>query len=259
MADLPWFKLFASDFLLDGKVDDLPLEAQAILVKMWCLCHIEGSSPAQPEEIARKTRIAVEKVAEHFEKLRAFFEIRCGRLYSHRMEAERQKSEAARESANRRWQDADAKRNAKRNADGIAECNAQSQSQNQDQSQNHDKKNKSGGSFARPTLAEVRTYCSERGNLVDPQQWLDHYTANGWKVGRVPMKDWRAAVRKWEKNGVGAANHRERPTDSQFMGRQENLEPCPLNKCDGSGWWADEATRKVTYCECLAKREEVSA
>lgn len=54
--------------------------------------------------------------------------------------------------------------------------------------------------FKAPTLEEVIAYCSERKNTVDPQKWLDHYTSNGWKVGRNSMKDWRAAVRTWEKN-----------------------------------------------------------
>lgn len=55
----------------------------------------------------------------------------------------------------------------------------------------------------RPSLDEVKTYCQQRGNSVDPQKWLDHYTANGWKVGKNAMKDWRAAVRTWERNELG--------------------------------------------------------
>jgi hypothetical protein len=59
---------------------------------------------------------------------------------------------------------------------------------------------------ARPSLEDVKTYCKERKNSVDPEHWFDHYQSNGWKVGRTPMKDWRAAVRTWEhtsKNGNG--------------------------------------------------------
>ena len=52
--------------------------------------------------------------------------------------------------------------------------------------------------FVRPTFQEVRNYCLERRNSVNPQKWLDHYTSNGWKVGRNSMKDWKATVRKWE-------------------------------------------------------------
>lgn len=64
--------------------------------------------------------------------------------------------------------------------------------------------------FARPTIDEVRAYCTERGRGVDADQWYSHYTANGWKVGRNPMRDWRAAVRTWEKNGVGTNGHTQR-------------------------------------------------
>jgi hypothetical protein len=58
-------------------------------------------------------------------------------------------------------------------------------------------------SKARPSFEEVSAYCGERKNAVDPQKFVDYYTANGWKVGRNSMKDWRAAVRTWEKNGKG--------------------------------------------------------
>lgn len=55
--------------------------------------------------------------------------------------------------------------------------------------------------FAKPTLEEVKAYCLERGKGVDPQKWFDYYSANGWKVGKNPMKDWKAAVRTWERSG----------------------------------------------------------
>ena len=53
--------------------------------------------------------------------------------------------------------------------------------------------------FAPPSLEEVKTYCCERKNNVDPQRFIDYYTANGWKVGKNSMKDWKAAVRTWER------------------------------------------------------------
>lgn len=57
--------------------------------------------------------------------------------------------------------------------------------------------------YSRPSLGEVTAYCQERGKGVDPQQWFDFYTSNGWRVGRNSMKNWRAAVRTWERNGFG--------------------------------------------------------
>ena len=54
--------------------------------------------------------------------------------------------------------------------------------------------------FTPPTIEEVRAYCAERGGIVDAQRWFDYYTANGWKVGKNPMKEWKAAVRTWERD-----------------------------------------------------------
>lgn len=53
--------------------------------------------------------------------------------------------------------------------------------------------------FRKPTLEEVKAYCEERRNSVDPQHFIDYYESNGWRVGRNPMKDWKAAVRTWER------------------------------------------------------------
>ena len=65
----------------------------------------------------------------------------------------------------------------------------------------------------RPTLDEVREYCRERGNAVDPDKWFNYYESNGWRVGRNPMRDWRACVRTWEKNGYdnGRGQAKENP------------------------------------------------
>ena len=58
--------------------------------------------------------------------------------------------------------------------------------------------------FSPPSFDDVKSYCQERGNGVDPQAFVDWYTSNGWKVGKNPMKDWKAAVRTWERK---EANH----------------------------------------------------
>lgn len=51
-----------------------------------------------------------------------------------------------------------------------------------------------------PTLQMVSDYCESRRNGIDPQAFIDHYTSNGWMVGKTRMKDWQAAVRTWERN-----------------------------------------------------------
>ena len=59
--------------------------------------------------------------------------------------------------------------------------------------------------FTPPTLEEVKAYCLERQNNVDAQRFVDYYTSNGWLVGKNKMKDWRAAVRTWERNNTSSS------------------------------------------------------
>lgn len=66
--------------------------------------------------------------------------------------------------------------------------------------------------FSPPSVEEVAAYCRERGNGVDAQAFVDFYESKGWKIGRDPMKDWKAAVRTWEKredrHGSAAGDNR---------------------------------------------------
>lgn len=60
--------------------------------------------------------------------------------------------------------------------------------------------------FVPPTAEEVRAYCQERDNCIDAALFVDFYEARGWIVGGGKMKDWKAAVRTWEKrNTTGTA------------------------------------------------------
>ena len=54
--------------------------------------------------------------------------------------------------------------------------------------------------FQAPTVEQVADYCRERKNNVNPQRFVSHYEAVGWKIGKNPMRDWKAAVRTWERN-----------------------------------------------------------
>lgn len=76
---------------------------------------------------------------------------------------------------------------------------------------------KGAARFIKPSIDEIRAYCEARGNGIDAGEFFDHYEANGWQIGKTPMKDWKASVRTWERkraNGQAQkpAKHEEEST-----------------------------------------------
>lgn len=65
--------------------------------------------------------------------------------------------------------------------------------------------------FIPPDADEVEAYCRERNNHIDAQRFVDFYASKGWKVGKEPMKDWKAAVRTWERRNDTTARASPRP------------------------------------------------
>lgn len=66
--------------------------------------------------------------------------------------------------------------------------------------------------FVKPSVEQVEAYCQERNNGINAQQFVDFYTAKGWKIGSSPMKDWQAAVRNWERR-LQTGEKNDRGTD----------------------------------------------
>lgn len=60
--------------------------------------------------------------------------------------------------------------------------------------------------FSRPSLEDVKSYCLEIKSTIDPEQFIDYYDSNGWKVGKSAMKDWKATVRRWSKSDGARRN-----------------------------------------------------
>ena len=53
--------------------------------------------------------------------------------------------------------------------------------------------------FKKPKLDEVKDYCILRKNNIDAEAFMDFYESKDWKIGKNKMKDWKAAVRTWER------------------------------------------------------------
>jgi hypothetical protein len=90
------------------------------------------------------------------------------------------------------------------------------------------KKKEKNRSAVPPSLAEVSAYCTERNNGISPQAFIDFYAARDWRVGKVKMVDWKAAVRTWEhrRKETEGANVRRDPKPS--TGKYSGLEVVEL-------------------------------
>ena len=84
-----------------------------------------------------------------------------------------------------------------------------------------------GGRFVRPTVAEIHNYCVKRSNTVDAQSLWDFYESKGWMIGKNPMKDWKAAVRTWERRETKS----KKPSGGQKYDKESNVKAGA-----GKGW-----------------------
>ena len=89
----------------------------------------------------------------------------------------------------------------------LLQCNTDATSCNEEiekdieKDKDKEKENKKKDSpkrFVPPSFDEVQAYCTERGNGIDGQAFIDFYTSKNWYVGKTKMTDWKAAVRTWE-------------------------------------------------------------
>ena len=78
--------------------------------------------------------------------------------------------------------------------------------------------------FEKPTLSEIKQYCTERNNNVNAEHFFDYYESNGWKVGKNSMKDWKAAVRTWERSEYRKPNSKKNSKEDAINVVKELME-----------------------------------
>lgn len=264
MSHAPWFKFYAADWLLSPSVRTMTAEQRGIYVQLLAEQWYSGNGlPSDDGVLCRLAACTPEEWGRSKDSVLTHFPIdECGRRLNKKLQAlqadaallSRERSLAGIRGNRKRWDS--------RNCDSQAIA-VRSQTY-RDSDSDSDKRIKpsaptdpplqkhSSSAFVRPTLEQVRSYCQLRRNGVDPEQWYDHYTSNGWKVGKTSMKDWQAAVRNWEKNDVNERRSERRPDDSHFASPKEAPSSCATNTCDGSGWWREKVNGvSVTrYCKC---------
>lgn len=86
-------------------------------------------------------------------------------------------------------------------SDTLATCkqSAMLETEAETETKTETESNKGRKNFKKPTVEEIRNYCRERNNDINPENFYDHYESNGWLVGKNKMKDWKASVRTWER------------------------------------------------------------
>jgi hypothetical protein len=97
----------------------------------------------------------------------------------------------------------------------VADNDSKNKSESESKSENKNESESENGSeiknnsvktkrFIKPNIQEIKDYCFERKNNVDVNKFFNYYEANGWKVGKNAMKDWKACVRTWEGNNFNS-------------------------------------------------------
>lgn len=118
----------------------------------------------------------------------------------------------------------DEKENGQQDGQQITQQNGQSTDSRTDTNNNvkndNNVKNINNRAFVKPTIDEVRAYCAERNNNVDAESFVDFYDSKGWMVGKNKMKDWKAAVRTWEKSRGGSKPSNYKQTTNNDLNPQ---------------------------------------
>jgi len=209
MANQPWFKFYAADYLLDADVDNMPPEAEGLLVRMWTVCHLEGSCPDNPEELARKIRRPLQYVVQCKPHCQPFFELQDSRLYSRRMQEEKLRSERASKNASQRYnQKTCANGSVNGNANGSANCPTQSQSQSQSQIENKYSCSESSSEQAVPAEELAGKFPLNDGTkfpitIADLKVWQEAYPAVDVRQELKKLKAWFISNRNRRKTRSG--------------------------------------------------------
>ncbi len=197
--------------------------------RMLDYCYLnEIGLPENKSEIGRLIRMRTDSdcIAN---VLREFFTLEDGVYYNKRVEVDiqayREKSKKAANSANVRW----AKTKGRLDANALRpKCEGNANHKPITNNQEPVTKKQSNKRFTPPSIQEVTEYCLERKNSVDPATFIDHYETNGWMRGKTKIKDWKACVRTWEKNANekgNRSNFKPNQADEALYAKYPHLRP----------------------------------
>lgn len=214
---LPAILFYPGDWLKDPALSLCSPATRGIWFDLLCAMHELGRCghvAGTPEQLSRISRCTTADVASAIAELKstgaADVHERNGvvTLVNRRMnrEAKERQSAAARQvrsRANRKLRDSHVDNNECHSPISISSSISISKETSIDVSENTMARDPPAtrSKFVPPTAEEVRAYCAERGNSIDPEHFVEYYRTRGWVLGRgQKMKDWRSAVITWEKN-----------------------------------------------------------
>jgi preprotein translocase subunit Sec63 len=196
MAKDPAVLFYTSDFL-SGTLT-MSNEHIGMYIKLLCLQHQKGR--LTDKDMLYICSTYVEDVYSKFIK------DEHGKYYNERMEIESLKrknySKSRRENVLKRYSQ------STEDSTYVVHMENENENINEDKAlistnnkivNNSINKIENHGRFSQPTTEEIKAYCIERKNRIDPERFFDFYQSKGWMVGKNKMKDWRAAVRNAEK------------------------------------------------------------
>lgn len=99
--------------------------------------------------------------------------------------------------------------------------------------------------FEKPSISEIEQYCMERNNNIDASQFYDYYESNGWKVGKNSMKDWKAAVRTWERSEYRKSNSKKNSKEDAISVVRELMEEYEQSATDSES--TIDVTASIQY------------
>ena len=217
----PAFQFYPQDFLVGCA--DMTAEEVGGYIRLLCYQWTKGSIPNDNKKLMQMSGIFSLTELECIKQ--KFVRVENGNLVNLKLESVRKSQDEYRqkqsERASKRWE---SQRNATalpvdipQPMPNVCSSSSSSTSSLSSTSSSSSKSNTSEKSkrFVPPTVQEVKEYCFERRNNIDAQRFIDHYTSNGWIVGKVKMKDWKATIRTWEKNNFNNNNYGNNTTTPQ--------------------------------------------
>ena len=200
MGKDPAFLFYPNDWL--GGTMGMTLEEKGaymeLLIFQFNRGHMEGHMCGQV-------------VGQIWDKIKDKFKIDdAGRYYNERLEIEKERRIAYSNSRknNLEGKNQYSKKNKKR---GHMTSHMEGHMENENRNENEYVDKGGMGGKGKPSVEEIREYCELRKNQVDPETFFNFYESKGWMIGKNKMKDWKAAVRTWEKNQTNGETKKSRP------------------------------------------------